>query len=357
MGQPYSQLFSPEMLALFSILIDEGGEVSTEYGSLHNIPPELRTKHLLDIYSKTSKMGWNRSQFGYYLYATRIEPGKVLIIPGLYLTDTEKPNKIFSEYRPIYNKKQIENYIKSHIQRNEKIREDTESQMTTLIHDLRHLSSAIYHSAEELDRNLRSNDKRLAIEGVKSVISSQTMLKVRIDYLDYQNSSDRFAEYDDIPIYRRVDKVTRCFRAMADSKNISLELLGSSFRTAYGPNVLDIVPYILVDNAIKYSPRGRSISVSVFDTTSETKLVVSSLGPMMSEEETTKIFERGFRGSQAQAHHSSGTGLGLFVAQQIVSDFGGGIQVTIDSEPLTIGGKNFVQVSFTVALPSSDPNR
>ncbi len=200
-----------------------------------------------------------------------------------------------------------------------------------------------------MNRNSLSETRDL----IKTVIASQTMLKVRIDYLDFSNSVDRFDDVEKIPVYSRVDKVIRCFRADARHKKIDIKLTGESYRLAEGPNILDIVPYTLIENAIKYSPKISEIAVRVQDTDVETKVSIISMGPVFAAGEEAKIFERGFRGINARNIRQNGTGLGLSVASEVIATFSGHLSVEQSSENHMIDGVPYASTAFHFRLPTA----
>lgn len=239
-----------------------------------------------------------------------------------------------------------------HLKRNEGLRVQAEQEMTALVHDLRHLSTAIYHSAEQAGRAARNNDRAELFEGLKTVVATQTMLKARINYLDYVSGVDRFDSNTDISVYSRVDKVVRCFAASAENRRVSLRLSGQSFRFTRGPNILDIVPYTLIDNAIKYSPPNYEISVSVYDTEDGTHVSVASVGPRILDGEKELVFERGARGANAIKLRPSGTGLGLGVASEIIAQFGGTLSVEGKGETTSIEGIPHQNIAFSFSVPT-----
>lgn len=77
----------------------------------------------------------------------------------------------------------------------------------------------------------------------------------------------------------------------------------------------------LVDNAGKYSPPGRSVSVSAGRTADWVVLRVEDQGHGISIADQTRIFEAGYRGAHAAG--TTGSGFGLFLVNQIVSAHGG----------------------------------
>lgn len=345
------------MLAFSSIVVSLQGEPKFHDGTIFKLPPELCDNYRIQQYLKIDKMGWSTSEFGYMTLVQVDCQGTKYIIPGLYLEDGGQPSKKFHGYKPLVSKSQVEQYLKYHFERLANIREASEGDLTALVHDLRHLSSSIYHSAIEAERAAKENSLSETRDLIKTVIASQTMLKVRIDYLDFSNSVDRFDEIEKIPVYSRVDKVIRCFKPDARHKNVEINLSGNSYRLAKGPNILDIVPYTLIENAIKYSPKNSVITVKVQDMDAETEVSVTSLGPIFSDGEKAKIFERGFRGANAKNIRQNGTGLGLSVASEVIATFTGGLSVKQSDENCVIDGVPYASTTFHFSLPTSGEDR
>lgn len=339
------------------MIVEPDGNYTSSNGSLHNPPPDLRDAFRINQYLKIPSDGWTVSEFGYSCLRRTDQFGRKYLLPGLYLEDGPKPSKKFHGYKPEFRKNSIETYLSTHLERIVAQRVLAEREMTTLVHDLRHLSTAIYHSAEQAERAFRENDRSELAEGLKTIIATQTMLKARINYLDYVSGVDRFEKSEKIPVYSRVDKVVRCFNAAALDKNVSIKLSGQSFRFTQGPNILDIAPYAIIDNAIKYSPRNSDIFVRVNDVESDTVVSIKSIGPLLSEHETEKIFERGFRGQVASQVQPAGTGLGLSVAKEIIAQFSGEISAKGTGEIRNFDGNRYHEIEFRFSVPSSGEDK
>lgn len=84
----------------------------------------------------------------------------------------------------------------------------------------------------------------------------------------------------------------------------------------------------LISNAIKYTPEGGRIVVSL--EADESKLIgtVADSGIGIAEEDMPHLFQDFFRTDQAKASGEIGTGLGLSIVKQIVESYGGEIKVT-----------------------------
>lgn len=99
---------------------------------------------------------------------------------------------------------------------------------------------------------------------------------------------------------------------------------------------------ILVDNAIRHTPRGGAVRVRVRATDREAVLVVDDDGPGIRPEDMPRVFERFWR---APGSAGSGTGLGLAIAKSIVDLHHG--RITVANRPER-GAR------FTVQLPVDD---
>ena len=102
----------------------------------------------------------------------------------------------------------------------------------------------------------------------------------------------------------------------------------------------------VVDNAIKYSPAGGEVRITVFQEPDYAGFRVADPGIGIAPEEHELIFGRFTRGSSSTSGKFTGLGLGLFLCKCIVEEHGGHIR--IDSAP----GRGS---TFEVVLPTVVP--
>jgi len=93
----------------------------------------------------------------------------------------------------------------------------------------------------------------------------------------------------------------------------------------------------LLDNALKFTPRGGVVTIRVSKEQGKVKLAVSDTGPGISEEDRRFLFERFYRGATGRSYSRS-TGLGLYLCRQIVQHHNG----TIKCDPASGSGSVFV---------------
>ena len=101
----------------------------------------------------------------------------------------------------------------------------------------------------------------------------------------------------------------------------------------------------LVDNAIKYTPNGGNIRISVREYELFVRVDIADTGIGMTEEETAKIFTRFYRSPRTA--EEPGVGIGLYLCREIISTEGGYIKVSSEPEKGSV---------FSVFLPKQTAN-
>lgn len=87
---------------------------------------------------------------------------------------------------------------------------------------------------------------------------------------------------------------------------------------------------ILIDNAVKYTPSGGSVSVSASQTNDTIVVTVADTGIGIPFDDLPHIFERFYRVDKARSREQGGAGLGLSIGRWIVETHGG--KISIESE-------------------------
>ncbi|MDP3527861.1 cell wall metabolism sensor histidine kinase WalK [Methylicorpusculum sp.] len=132
-----------------------------------------------------------------------------------------------------------------------------------------------------------------------------------------------------ICINRIIEATIKRMQSMAEKRDVQIivESVPQIFTNmAYGS--VDLILSNLLDNAVKFSPKGGRISVHLALTENLGELSVSDNGPGIERDEQQRIFERFYRGSIASTTHVAGAGLGLALSQAIACGHGGHIEMT-----------------------------
>jgi two-component system phosphate regulon sensor histidine kinase PhoR len=111
---------------------------------------------------------------------------------------------------------------------------------------------------------------------------------------------------------------------------------------AVSPPLLEQAVVNLIDNAVKYSPEGSDVGVSLEESADEIVICVSDHGAGISREHVARLFERFYRVDKARSRDLGGTGLGLAIVKHIAQAQGG--SVSVDS---TVGKGS----TFRIHLP------
>ena len=132
-----------------------------------------------------------------------------------------------------------------------------------------------------------------------------------------------------VDLHRIVDDIVDLSSVAADRKNLTVTIDAPLDRVlALGDaDELDRVCANLVSNAVKYTPAGRSITVSVARRGNEVVLSCADDGIGISAQDQERLFSEFFRSSNPEAVAQPGTGLGLAIVHRIVVRHHGRIEV------------------------------
>ena len=131
--------------------------------------------------------------------------------------------------------------------------------------------------------------------------------------------------------------------AKAAEKNMQLALTcPAKLAASISVSLLEQAVVNLIDNAIVYSPPGRTVEVSALAGDREIEIRVCDHGCGISREHLPRIFERFYRVDKSRSSASGGTGLGLAIVKHIVQLHGG--RTAVESTPA-------VGSTFSIFLP------
>ena len=135
-------------------------------------------------------------------------------------------------------------------------------------------------------------------------------------------------------------------RSAAQTKKITLRLIPCDGAAVFDPRWTAEALGNVVNNAVKYTPPGGTVTVCAQMLDSFCRVDVADTGPGIPEGEQGEIFNRFYRGTGS--HGAGGSGLGLYLAREILTRQGGYIKVSSRQGAGSI---------FSLYLPRESPDQ
>ena len=228
--------------------------------------------------------------------------------------------------------------------------------VSTVSHELRTPLTSIYGFAETLLRQdvMFGEEERLtflryiASESQRLTTIVDTLLNVaRLDTGDLQVN---LAETDVRDVVGQVlDTVSS---TEVNGHRFVVDLPEEPLPAKADPEKLRQVCSILVDNALRYSPGGGTVTVGVSRRENTVEVSVADEGIGIPQADQEQIFRKFYRGADAELRAGAGgTGLGLFIARGLVSAMGGRIWVSSQEGE---GSRFAFELPAAIADPVSD---
>lgn len=210
--------------------------------------------------------------------------------------------------------------------------------------------------------SIKGYAETLCDDGIETVSQAQAFAQIilkhanRLSALVQDLLSLTQLESQSIPIskaeidFRRVlDAAVLMVKPSAGAKNLDIDTGSVSEKTMIWADKDQLGQALinLLDNAVKYTPEGGSVTVSVKDVGREVHVTVSDTGMGISREHLSRIFERFYRVDKNRSRELGGTGLGLSIVKHIIQSHGG--RVWVQSE-LDEGS------AFSFSLPKKSNN-
>jgi heavy metal sensor kinase len=156
-------------------------------------------------------------------------------------------------------------------------------------------------------------------------------------------AGERALEIEEFCLNDLVEECCKCAQVLAVSKRICLSMSPTADIDFRGDqDLLRRLILNLLDNAVKYTPPGGSISVTLACEPGSLKLSVADTGMGIPADDVPRVFERFYSVDRARSRAEGGSGLGLAIARWVAEAHGGLIDLK------TTAGQG---CTFTVSLP------
>lgn len=218
---------------------------------------------------------------------------------------------------------------------NEEVLELTHSRLvffTNISHELRTPLTLIADPVEMLleDSGIKGKSRELLKMVQRNALALQQLVSNILDFRKIQNGKMELKLYR-FDIVKTLTMWVGDFQLTAERKQIRLHLdvddLKGSHEMIADQEKISRIVFNLLSNALKYTPAGGEIFVSLKDEGANLRLDVRDTGKGISQDEADKIFERFFQAKGA----ASGTGIGLALVKSFVELHHG--EARVESEP------------------------
>jgi len=130
-----------------------------------------------------------------------------------------------------------------------------------------------------------------------------------------------------------VQEVVEGLRVRFPEANITLKIPATLLPIQVDKMGLSAIVQNLLENALKYSPLGAAIELFAEQVGGKFRFRISDQGQGIPDAEKKAVFEKFYRMGNEETRHSTGTGLGLYIVNQVLKAHGGSIQIA-DNSPM-----------------------
>jgi heavy metal sensor kinase len=212
-------------------------------------------------------------------------------------------------------------------------------------HELRTPLTIIRGDLDVLLRRARTPDEYAeALRNWREEITRLSQLAEDLLTLAQADSGHAVRAFELINLDDVVEESAAGARRLAQDRGVQLEVMLEQrpLPIVGDPILLRQLVFNLMDNAVKYTPRGGRVAVWLTAQSTVATLMVADTGTGIASQDLPHIFDRFFRADEARSRHQGGSGLGLAIARWSAEAHGG--TITVQSQV----GKGS---TFTVVLP------
>ena len=210
-------------------------------------------------------------------------------------------------------------------------------------HELKTPVAAIRAAAETMERALADDPAAAARFATRVRQDAVRLSGIVSDLLDLSRLETEPSSLTPVRLDHVVQEEIERVRAQAEEAGVAVNSQSRPVTVPGSTKDLALLARNLLENAVRYTPRGGRISVEVAGDDGHATLSVQDTGIGIPSRDLPRIFERFYRVDRARSRETGGTGLGLSIARHVVERHGG--RIAAESE---LGGGS----TFTVTLPT-----
>jgi len=199
-------------------------------------------------------------------------------------------------------------------------------------HELRTPLAAIRTNIEvaEMDLDATPDEYRDLLTTIKT--QTERLTRLSEDLLLLTNDDGAQAEREPVDLTGLVQEVLSQLAPLAAARDVTLvAMTAGEVEAETSPDLLYRCVLNLVDNAIKYSGNGSTVTVTAREGAAGSVIEVADDGVGIEPADLERVFDRFYRTDKGRSRREGGTGLGLAIVKELVESLGG--TVTAASGP------------------------
>lgn len=217
------------------------------------------------------------------------------------------------------------------------------------IHELRKLNREFKAQCEDLIDMMDDLDDSELHSQARKVFATSQLMTIRLDTYDFGMNPAHLLSKSKQPmcIHKKITKAAKSLFAKATANNVYVRWEGESHCDFMATDVVELLPYIIIENGIKYSLPQKDLVISFNELQSDLLVTIRSFSLRPLDSNTSNLFNRGFRDPNA-AHLKQGNGIGLYLASVICKYHDIGISVELGNDRESRNG--YIYSDFIVSL-------
>ena len=154
-----------------------------------------------------------------------------------------------------------------------------------------------------------------------------------------------------VEVFAAAPLVERVWAALRADRPFALDVQGPPYLAVADPDRVEQVLWALLDNAVKYSPAGSAITVTLASADGNVEIAVKDKGVGMDEATQRRAFEQFFRADNARKLAPDGSGIGLYAALGLMRAMGGDLRLAS-----RLGGGTTMTLSLPAERAEAGPD-
>ncbi len=264
---------------------------------------------------------------GGFLTYNAIKPIRRIIKAVRKIIETGQLNERVSERKERGELDELVNLFNRMLDRNESLIGAMKDSLDNVAHDLKTPMTRLRGIAEHALQN--PDDQQACIEALSDCLEEServvSMLNTLMDVSEAEAGTMKL-NLETVSLPNIVKSIKDLYEIVAEENQIRIVLdIPEKLSIKADPIRIQQVVSNLLDNALKYSQAGTTVTIGLSEENKSAIVTVSDQGTGISPEEIDRIWDRLYRGDQSRS--KKGVGLGLSFVKAIVIAHGGSVQV------------------------------